>query len=430
MDYVFEIAKKINSGANIALYSLGVNTALVLNELKAKFNVLPAVICDKDALKHGKKYKGFYGLDIMPIEAALKNFDKLEVFITSLNYRHQIIGELTENSIISKEHIINFVPVEKRKGCNLLENRALYFDGWLQFCVCEDTAPKILKYTNEKAKEFMELQEFHSKAIAVDSKNTSCYDCGTIKEDYYPVDRQLTSFNYCNPHICNFRCVYCFSVGLDVNRPKKDADIELGELMKPYLDNGWLDENYELILSTAGEPTIHPKRADYYNAFNGYVMVVNTNGSVFDEDLFALMNEKKVYVQISIDSGTKETFISVKGVDCFERVVKNISMYNEAKIGMVMLKYIFIPGLNDSDEDLRGFLEIVDKTDVSFVNLAIVFASHRVGHGSILDVTSKSIDQMRNLKAEIEKRNKLCFLNTANETYDTVEILENQVGRQ
>ena len=260
--------------------------------------------------------------------------------------------------------------------------------------------------------------------MAVDPDSTICKGCGAIKEDWYPVDRIFTYVNYCGWHTCNFKCIYCFGIEQNAKEIQNRGEIEFGDLIHSYLDNGWLDENYDAILSTVGEPTLHPKRKKFYDAFHGYVMTVNTNGSVFDEDLFAAMNDRKIIAQISLDAGTKDTFAKVKGVDCFEKVVENIRRYSEAKIGMVMLKYIFLPGTNDSDEDIAGFLNVMERANVSCANLAIEFQiAGRGGHTSNMKVTDNSLKQMSKLKNAVLAENKFCFMNTSMETQDLADTL-------
>ena len=428
MNCVAEIAKRIENRIPVALYAVGTNMAMLLNELKMKHNVSPSVLCDKDINKHGKKYTALYNIEIMPVEQALEKYPELEVFVASSVYKHQIIGELTEDGKIPKERIINYVPVEKRKSCRFIENRMLYmFDGDLKPCVCRDS-PHLKNYSFGDAEKYMALKESTIESISTDSKDIICHGCKAIQEDWYPVNRILSYVNYCAWNTCNLKCIYCFGIGMGAPDLKEKSEIGFGEFMKPYLENGWLDDNYEAVLSTVGEPTLHPKRKEFYDAFNGYAMTINTNGTVFDEYLFELMNEKKVFVQISLDAGTKETFAKVKGVDCFEKVIGNIKKYSKAKIGIVMLKYIFLPDINDSDEDIKGFLEVIDKTGVDCVNLAIAFeSSHRVGHDSQMRITDYSLEQMRKLKNEIDRRNKFCFLNTTQETEDLIDVLNQRV---
>lgn len=426
MNYISEIINKIENGVPVALYAVGTNAMMLLNELKVKCGKLPVAICDKDVTKHGKKYKALHNLDIMPIELALEKHPNLEIFIASSLYKHQIIGELTEIKKLPKERIINFVPVEKRISCRFLENRMLYmFNGVLKPCVCQE-CPKLLNYTERDASKYMELKNKITESIENGAIDIECHGCRAIQEDWYPVNRVLSYVNYCAWNTCNFKCSYCFGIGQgapDLDEERK-SEIGFGEFIEPYLDNGWLTQDYDAIHSTVGEPTIHPKRKKFYDAFNGYVMTINTNGSIFDEHLFDLMNEKKALVQISLDAGTRETFAKIKGVDCFEKVISNIKKYSEAKIGIVILKYIFVTDVNDNGEDIDGFVNIVEKTGVDCVNLAIEFEStQRVGHDSRIRTSDYSISQMKRLKAEIEKRGKFCFLNTTNETEDLIDAL-------
>jgi wyosine [tRNA(Phe)-imidazoG37] synthetase (radical SAM superfamily) len=427
MNYLSEAAKKIGDGIPVAFYAVSTNTIMMLTELKVKYGRLPAVVCDKDSRKHGKKYKALYDLDILSFDAALEKYPGLEVLVATSNYRHQIIGELLESGKITGDRIINYTPVVKRKSCRFVENRMLYYyTGHIQSCTSL-SGPRLYNYTSDRAGEFIKLMRDTARYIAANSKEHSCHGCKTMKVDWYPVDHILNYVNYCPWHTCNFKCSYCFGIGQGAPDAKVKGEIEFGELIKPYLDNGWLDPDYDVVHSTVGEPTTHPKRKKFYNAFTGNTMNINTNGSVFDEDLFDLMNDRKGLVQISLDAGTRETFAKIKGADCFERVVGNIRKYAEAKIGMVMLKYIFLPGVNDNDADINGFIDVIEKTGVFCVNLALALGSYRISHRSEIHYTPRSLEQMRRVKAAVEGANKLCFLNMSNETEDCIDKLQKEV---
>ena len=63
----------------------------------------------------------------------------------------------------------------------------------------------------------------------------------------------------------------------------------------------------------------------------------------------------------SLDAGTRETFKAIKRVDRFDRVVENLKKYPTDKTRL-MLKYIFLEGVNDNEADIDGYYEIVKDT--------------------------------------------------------------------
>lgn len=77
----------------------------------------------------------------------------------------------------------------------------------------------------------------------------------------------------------------------------------------------------------------------------------------------------------SVDSGTPETYHKIKGVDGFARVKQNLSRYAQASLGIVALKYIFVPGLNDTLNDVDGFVKLCVDVNATFVLVAMDYFS-------------------------------------------------------
>lgn len=66
----------------------------------------------------------------------------------------------------------------------------------------------------------------------------------------------------------------------------------------------------------------------------------------------------KVHVQNSIDSGCRETFKIMKGIDAFDKVVENMHRYSKVKQYSydVISKYIICPGYNDNQTEVDLWL--------------------------------------------------------------------------
>ena len=93
-----------------------------------------------------------------------------------------------------------------------------------------------------------------------------------------------------------------------------------------------------------------------------------TNGFIFDEDIAReLHNNPLASINISIDSGTPETWHAVKGVNNFETVVKNLMLYRRYsnRPGQITVKYIILPQVNDFIEDFLSCINILKLLDVN-----------------------------------------------------------------
>ena len=406
-DYILQVAKLLDQGKPIIFYAVGSITFGYIRELKNRFGKKPTAICDGDIKKQGKTYRGLDGIKVISPQEAIERYEDGRFFVCSLEYRYQIIGYLTDCCGIVPERIINYTPVKKVRSCSFLQ-KALIYDqtGDLRFC-WRNPCPKINASEDIDAESFLSLRNklLHLLEDPHSETYTPCDDCPQICEDYFPQTPFSWSLNYFCHSRCNYKCIYC---GVREEGDFHNGEQPLGTVLKKFKDVGLMTpgSDYSVILSTAGEPTIHPKRKEFYNTFNGTELIVNTNGFVFDTDLYETMQAKKVLLVCSIDAGTQETYFKVKGVDGLEKVKKNLTSYAHSAVGIVALKYIFIPGLNDNPDDIDGFIDLCIETGASFVAVAAdYFTMHQI--------TQQTYDMVHRLNEALAKHQILCVPYTA-----------------
>lgn len=244
---------------------------------------------------------------------------------------------------MESERILNFVLVKKARTCSYLQ-KSIYYNqsGALGFC-CMKQGPEVEPSENVDAKAYQELRNTLLQKLENSQELTymPCDGCPQICEQYCPEKPLSWSINYfCYGH-CNYRCVYC-NVWDHKVEPLQKGEQPLGVLIQKFKEMGTMNPDYITIFSTAGEPTIHPNRKELYDSFDGAEFVVNTNGYIFDADLFEAMQTKRIFVNCSVDAGMKETYAKIKGVDGFEQVRRNLKQYAQATTGIVALKYIIV----------------------------------------------------------------------------------------
>ena len=173
----------------------------------------------------------------------------------------------------------------------------------------------------------------------------------------YPISVELTLTNK-----CNLQCIYC-------------SDMELRERQgnEAFLDYDTLSRLFEdlskggtkgVVFEGGGEPTLHPDFSKLVkNAKeNGLAVGLITNGTVrLDEsDL-----ESFEWIRVSLDASNAEEYISLKGVDCFERVLSNISHYaqhcNTVGVGYVVT--------NNNLSDIETLILRLRELKVSYIQL-------------------------------------------------------------
>ena len=130
---------------------------------------------------------------------------------------------------------------------------------------------------------------------------------------------------------CNFNCKMCY-----VHQQKPEG--------KELSTDQWLSIAQEarkmgmlFLLLTGGEPLLRPDFKELYSNLKrmGFLISINTNGSLIDEEMLAfLTREKPCRMNISLYGGCEETYRSLCGVTAFHRVTDNIRALKEAGISV------------------------------------------------------------------------------------------------
>ena len=198
-----------------------------------------------------------------------------------------------------------------------------------------------------------------------------CQNCFQIKDANWDESEYINFITITHYSCCNADCIYC-SNNLEVEERTNDKYDVMPFLM--YLkDEGVLKDDLELHLG-GGEITIYKECEPILEEFGikGNAKIhAATNAIKYSENLFKAIRKGNTNIIISLDCGSKEMFKRIKRIDAFDSVIQNIYKYSEAKAHKVTLKYILIPGVNDSLEEFKKFIEIVKTAKVSTVRLDI-----------------------------------------------------------
>ena len=196
----------------------------------------------------------------------------------------------------------------------------------------------------------------------------------------------LTHINYVNlsvyPSPCQCRCFYCTVREFPYNHFDyfKKNSATLSKAYENLFDTLKLAKKLNLTLPqqttwqvSSGEITIHPYKKEILDLVRGEKSFLLTNAFIFDESIARELHDNPLaFINLSIDCGTPETWHKVKGVDNFYHVLDNLKAYRKAskRAGQIILKYIVLPGVNDSEEDFRAFVDIVNLLDVQLIEFS------------------------------------------------------------
>lgn len=173
----------------------------------------------------------------------------------------------------------------------------------------------------------------------------------------YPISVELSLTN-----ACNLACVYC-----------SDRDLRNSQGVTSYMDKKILRQLFidlkkggtqGIVIEGGGEPTIYP----YFDEIvicakeMGLAVGLITNGT---KELSEETVKEFEWIRVSLDATTGEEYKMLKGVDCFETVLNNISYYVKScatvGVGFVVT--------NNNMSQIENLVMRLRELDVSYIQL-------------------------------------------------------------
>ncbi|WP_198012286.1 glycosyltransferase [Desulfosarcina sp. BuS5] len=169
--------------------------------------------------------------------------------------------------------------------------------------------------------------------------------------------------------ICNLRCSYCSETYYGGKKPRYDVKA----LIESFLNQNVLD-SYSVVVWGGGEPVLDKgfaplieKLADQLPGANQRVL---TNAVIYSETIEHLLAEDKVSITSSIDAGTDETYLLVRGQSKLREALANLEKYASANSAKVTIKYIFTEE-NSSIEEVKSFIPFMKNFNLIGCNYQI-----------------------------------------------------------
>ena len=201
-------------------------------------------------------------------------------------------------------------------------------------------------------------RKFHKKGKI----HANCINCPSLKEDRWNNDKYIDNLYISHWSECNSNCIYCYAAH-NSDDFKGEARYNVLPLLKEMFYSGYLRAG-GLISFGGGEPTVLKEFEDIItflldNYFYG--IRVHTSGIKYSPALARAINEIRGYVVVSVDAGDSETYKKIKRIDKYNEVRETIRKYALHTIFLsryfVSAKYIIIPGINDTKEQLENWLQ-------------------------------------------------------------------------
>jgi len=158
---------------------------------------------------------------------------------------------------------------------------------------------------------------------------------------------------------CNCNCIYCHTHNRKSYYNSR-ITYDFLPILKDMVSKGLLMENGDVSFG-GGEVTLLKEFEECMQIFldHNYFIRVHSGCIDFSPMIAKGLEMGKVDLIVSVDAGTKEMHERIKEVKTYDSVWKNISEYArvQATPDLVKAKYIIIPGVNDTKEEIDKFTD-------------------------------------------------------------------------
>ena len=169
---------------------------------------------------------------------------------------------------------------------------------------------------------------------------------------------------------CNSKCSYCHTM-LDKDRYNKFKNYNFLPIVKDMLKRDILRPNGHVSFG-GGEVTLLPEFDKLLNIFMDFGFPhtrIHSSCIKYSRAIEKGLKNGCVDLIVSVDAGSKEMHKTIKQVNSYDKVWKNLKRYasHQKDPYAVKSKYIVIPGINDSKEELEIWLHKAKENGVNFV---------------------------------------------------------------
>ncbi|RQV99473.1 radical SAM protein, partial [bacterium] len=153
----------------------------------------------------------------------------------------------------------------------------------------------------------------------------NCHRCPKLHYQTWEQKRYLVDIiNFSHFYLCNLKCNYCYLQIKNIDA-RNDKPYNIYPILKSMIEQGQISPGVKVFWG-GGEPTIlkdFDKIIELLSEIQAF-QTFNTNSVVFSSAVYNYLEKSdRFFLTTSIDAGTPETFIKIKGADLFHRTVDN-----------------------------------------------------------------------------------------------------------
>lgn len=210
----------------------------------------------------------------------------------------------------------------------------------------------------------------------------TCSNCPIIEEKDWDLEEvYFDRIIACNIPKCSCNCTYCVYTHNNQENKKKFnmlTPYNIRPLLTELYDRNMIKEKFFLVIG-GGECAEFPigelEWLVYFTCvLHGKIQILSS-GIKYSPTIAQILSNGNAELIISPDSGKKETFEKIKRVKAYNNVWRNLEKYIETAAGNhnaeIQIKYIIIPDVNDSLEEINAFLKKCKKVKCSHVHIDV-----------------------------------------------------------
>lgn len=185
---------------------------------------------------------------------------------------------------------------------------------------------------------------------------------GATELQSYPINLGIDLLARCN---MKPPCVYCL---WDWMKEEEEGHIETVVDEKTFEEYGPFFQSARLLINCSiGEPLLHPRFEQIleYCSKHNKIMEISTNGQAFTQRTIKALVGKPIYLYISLDAATKETYAKIRN-DRWETIIPQLVLLNEERKkwgNLPKIHMVFMP-MRVNKNDLEEYFRLCKKIEV------------------------------------------------------------------
>ena len=320
-----------------------------------------------------RNYKTAYGLLIRAKKqfGELLSFDELNDIDEKINYIQQLIKpDMLESEIYDNQALSDLLTEnifgQEFYSCQNIEEGLLFGPDYLAICC--------VPHTDARHGNVM-LGDYNGGELPIDDLlqkreqlrwenqlniDNACKGCFLLKKAKWEKKQWLVNrLTVAHYAICDLRCTYCSLMEMTTKERHQAAvqTYDFSKIFDQMIEDKIIGPNAEIEWG-GGEPVMFKEFNQVMDRALDYGMKISllSNSTIKSETIKKGLRSGQITICTSIDAGSPETYLQVRGKNLYNKAWNNIAEYSEIDPQSITAKYIFLDE-NANMTEVDGFLE-------------------------------------------------------------------------